>query len=200
MPDKPPVVTLTQPAEQKDKPGWVAAVAGGRSVAAGRDVIDDVGVAAARLNLKVDNGPTLPRAGVPFADALKLPHGGNPTTVEYKDFVDLTKLKNPADPLFSVRPGMVLEYWLTAEDACDYSDPNKPNVGESKHYRVQIVEPTNNPQAGPAAEDEGGKRQEGRRSEAGPTESEGRQAASGPEREERAGQPVGQRRKRQPEE
>ena len=60
--------------------------------------------------------------------------------MNYADFVDLAKLKT-SDPLFAVRPGMVLEYWLTAEDACDYP---KPNVGESKHYRVQIVEPINN--------------------------------------------------------
>ena len=61
--------------------------------------------------------------------------------VEYKDFVDLAKVRSPADPTFVVRPGMVLEYWLSARDACDF---DKPNVGDSKHYRVQIVEALNN--------------------------------------------------------
>ena len=93
--------------------------------------------------MRVENGPTLPAQEYRSRDKLALPHGGNPKDVHYEDFVDLAKVKT-SDPLFKVRPGMVLEYWLTAEDACDYP---KPNVGESKHYKVQIVEPMNNDQA-----------------------------------------------------
>ncbi len=145
VPDKPPVVTLTQPVEQKDKPGWVPPLQADGLLQLEGVVTDDVGVAEMGLNLRVDNGPTLPRQEYRSPKELQLQHGGNPTRVDYKDFVDLTKLKSTDDPLFTVRPGMVLEYWLTAEDACDYPNPNKPNVGESKHYRVQIVEPMNNP-------------------------------------------------------
>ena len=148
VPDKPPVVTLTQPAEEK--PGWIHAVQADGLLPLEGKITDDVGVAEARLNLKVgkddkdDLAPlqesrSLPAQEYRSRDAFKLPHGGNPTTVDYKDFVDLAKLK--------LDPGLVLEYWLTAEDACDYPDPNKPNVGESKHYRVRIAPPTNNPQA-----------------------------------------------------
>ena len=146
VPDKPPVVTLTQPAEQKDKPGWGPPLQADGLLQLEGTATDDVGVAEMWLNLRVDNGPTLPKQEYRSRDALKLPHGGNPTTVEYKDFVDLQKFNGVGDPLFAIRPGMVLEYWLTAEDACDYPDPAKPNVGESKHYRVQIVEPMDNKQ------------------------------------------------------
>ena len=145
VPDKPPVVTLTQPVEQKDKPGWAPPLQADGLLQLEGLVTDDIGVAEMWLNLRVENGPTLPRQEYRSRKELQLQHGGNPTRVDYKDFVDLTKLKPTDDPLFAVRPGMVLEYWLTAEDACDYPDPNKPNVGESKHYRVQIVEPMNNP-------------------------------------------------------
>ena len=141
VPDHAPVVTLTKPAELKEKPGWVAPLQADGLLNLEGNVTDDVGVAAIRLNLQVVDGPKLPPQEYRSRDKLKLAHGGNPTSVNYEDFVDLAKLNNPADPLFKMRPGMVLEYWLTAEDACDYP---KPNVGESKHYRVQIVEPLNN--------------------------------------------------------
>jgi hypothetical protein len=146
VPDNPPVVTLTSPAERKDKPSWIPDVPANSVLPLEGSATDDVGVKAMRLNLRVDNGPTLPPQEYRTPKDFQLPHGGNPTKVEYKDFVDLPKVKNPADALFTVRPGMVLEYWLTAEDACDYPDPNKPNVGESKHYRVQIIDPLHNDQ------------------------------------------------------
>ncbi len=144
VPDKAPVVVLTKPAELKEKPGWVPPLQADGLLNLEGNVTDDVGVAAIRLNLQVVDGPKLSPQAYRSGDKLKLEHGGNPTSVHYADFVDLAKLNNPADPLFKVRPGMVLEYWLTAEDACDFPGPN---VGESKHYRVQIVEPLNNDQA-----------------------------------------------------
>jgi len=140
VPDKAPVVTLTKPAELKEKPGWVAPLQADGLLNLEGNITDDIGVAAIRLNVQVVDGPKLPPQEYRSRDKLKLPHGGNPTSVNYEDFVDLAKLKT-SDPLVAVRPGMVLEYWLTAEDACDYPGPN---VGESKHYRVQIVEPLNN--------------------------------------------------------
>lgn len=140
VPDKAPVVVLTKPAELKEKPGWVAPLQADGLLGLEGNVADDVGVAAIRLNMQVVDGPKLPSQEYRSRDKLKLAHGGNPTSVNYADFVDLAKIKT-SDPLFAVRPGMVLEYWLTAEDACDYP---KPNVGESKHNRVQIVEPLNN--------------------------------------------------------
>ncbi|HVS35647.1 MAG TPA: hypothetical protein VMS17_08695, partial [Gemmataceae bacterium] len=151
VPDNPPVVTLTKPAEEK--PGWVAALHEDDLLQLEGEIKDDIGVAAAHLNLligkvdKDDDAPLqeaqlLPPQEYRTRDAFKLPHGGNPTRVEYKDFVDLAKRKPQG-----VQAGLVLEYWLTAEDACDYPDPKKPNIGESKHYRARIMASLNNPQA-----------------------------------------------------
>jgi hypothetical protein len=142
VPDKAPEVTLTKPAELKDKPGWVPPLHANDILSLEGSATDDVGIRAMRLNVRVENGPAVKPQEYRTPKDFQLEHGGNPTKVEYKDFVDLTKLKEKVeDPAFTVRPGMVLEYWLTAEDACDFP---KPNVGESKHYKVQIVEPLNN--------------------------------------------------------
>jgi len=141
VPDKAPVVALTKPTELKEKPGWVSPLHANDLLELEGAVTDDIGVAKIWLNLKAENGPELPRQEYRSPKDFQLPHGGNPTAVDYKDFVDLAKVRSPADPTFVVRPGMVLEYWLSAADACDFP---KPNVGESKHYRVQIVDALNN--------------------------------------------------------
>ena len=67
---------------------------------------DDIGVAEARLNIKVGKGTDkddkaplqegtvrCPRRSTARATRFKLPNGGNPATVDYKDFVDLAKLQ-----------------------------------------------------------------------------------------------------------
>jgi hypothetical protein len=141
VPDKAPIVALTKPVELKEKPGWVSPLHANDLLQLEGTATDDIGVAEMWLNLKVDNGPVLPRQEYRSPKEFQLPHGGNPTAVDYKDFVDLAKVRSPADPAFVVRPGMVLEYWLSAKDACDFP---APNVGESKHYRVQIVDALNN--------------------------------------------------------
>ena len=141
VPDKAPVVTLTKPVELKEKPGWVSSLHANDLLELEGNAADDFGVAEMWLNLRAENGPELPRQPYRSPKEFQLPHGGNPTAVEYKDFVDLAKVRSPADPTFVVRPGMVLEYWLSARDACDFPTPN---IGESKHYRVQIVEALNN--------------------------------------------------------
>ncbi len=141
VPDKAPAATLTKPVELKEKPGWISSLHANDLLELEGNATDDFGVAEMWLNLKAENGPVLPRQEYRSSKEFQLPHGGNPTTVDYKDFVDLAKVRSPADPAFVVRPGMVLEYWLSARDACDFP---APNVGESKHYRVQIVDALNN--------------------------------------------------------
>ena len=81
-------------------------------------------------------GPPL-RGKVYRADqgGLKLPSGGYPLTVEYKDFVDLAQIKTTEGKPYTLHPGMELEYWLEARDACDYL---QPNVSQSKHFRVLV--------------------------------------------------------------
>ena len=58
--DKAPVVTLTKPAELKEKPGWVAPLQADGLLGLEGNVTDDVGVAAIRLNMQVVDGPKLP--------------------------------------------------------------------------------------------------------------------------------------------
>ena len=114
VPDKAPVVALTKPVELKEKPGWVSSLHANDLLELEGRATDDIGVAEMWLNLKVEKGPVLPRQAYRSPKAFQLPHGGNPTSVDYKDFVDLAKVRSPADPTFVVRPGMVLEYWLSA--------------------------------------------------------------------------------------
>jgi hypothetical protein len=144
LPDAVPQVELTKPPERKDKPGWVAPLAADALLELEGRATDDIGVAAMRLRMRVENGPDLPQQEYRTPKDYQLPGGGNPRAVDYKDFVDLTKVHPAGDDLFALRPGMVLEYWLEAEDACDYP---KPNVGESKHYKLQLAEPIKNEQA-----------------------------------------------------
>ena len=100
VPDKAPVVTLTKPVELKEKPGWVAPLHANDLLQLEGNATDDFGVAEMWLNLKVENGPALPRQEYRSPKEFQLPHGGNPTTVDYKDFVDLAKVRSPADPTF----------------------------------------------------------------------------------------------------
>src|SRR5262249_37385798 len=67
---------------------------------------------------------------------LRTGDGSYPQALDYKDFVELEKLRNEKGRPTSV--GQVLEYWLEATDNCDYPGPN---IGESKHYRVTIEKP-----------------------------------------------------------
>src|SRR5207302_1951863 len=93
---------------------------------------------------------------------LRLPRGGYALKLAYKDFVDLNTVQAPDGKLLALQPGMELEYWLEAGDACDSftlgiavgpavveywmqasaaGDFPKPNVSESKHYRVLLLPP-----------------------------------------------------------
>ena len=61
-----------------------------------------------------------------------------PRALDYKDFLPLSQLKTAAGVPVALKPGMAIEYWLEAEDNCDYP---KPNVGKSKVYRVTLAPP-----------------------------------------------------------
>jgi hypothetical protein len=103
---------------------------------------DEYGVAAVRLRLRVENGPELAPQEYRKSEELRLPGGGRPTRVEYRDFVELAKVKNPKDERFRPAENMVLVYWLEAEDAC--AAPG-PNVGESRQFRVTLTKPADDP-------------------------------------------------------
>jgi hypothetical protein len=102
---------------------------------------DDIGVKSLTLAMRVDGGAKLQSQPYRSDDKLRLADGGYPLELEYKDFIELSRVKSEDGRPFPLRAGMELEYWLEAGDACDYP---KPNVSESKHYRVQITEPEKN--------------------------------------------------------
>jgi collagen type III alpha len=104
---------------------------------------DDIGVKNMTLQMRVTKVAEL--RGKPYRSdkELRLSSGGYPLTLAYKDFVDLRTVQTPDGKLLALQPGMELEYWLEAGDAGDYP---KPNVSESKHYRVKLLPPEKDPE------------------------------------------------------
>jgi collagen type III alpha len=129
--DQPPKVELT-------KPGQDVRLAANGVLQLEGQATDDVGVKSVTLRAQLVGGPKLKAKPYRSDDKLRLPGGGYPLTLAYKDFVELGKVQSEDGSALTLRPGMELEYWLEAADACDYP---KPNVAESKHYKVQIAEP-----------------------------------------------------------
>ncbi len=129
-PDKAPEVELT-------KPGLDVALSVNDPLELEGKATDDIGVKEILLQMRVVNGAML-RAKPYRPDAdIKLADGGYPLVLEYKDFVDLSQVKDTQGRPFGLTVGMVLEYWLQAKDACDFPEPN---TGESKHYKVTITD------------------------------------------------------------
>jgi hypothetical protein len=129
--DNAPQVELRKPGRDVDLPSnGVLHLEGSAS--------DDFGITGLRLRMKPETGPKLqPR---PYRDgkSFKLPDGGYPRALDYKDFVELDKLKEASGAPRKLEPGQVIEYWLEAVDNCDFPGPN---VGESKHFKVKIQPP-----------------------------------------------------------
>src|SRR5262249_42844675 len=92
---------------------------------------DDLGVERMTLRMQVDGQPLQPK---PYREgkSFKLPDGGYPKMLEYKDAVELDKIKDADGKPVDLKTKMVVEYWLEAADACDYPKPNI-NIGESAH-------------------------------------------------------------------
>ncbi|HWG44395.1 MAG TPA: DUF4175 family protein [Gemmataceae bacterium] len=134
IPDKPPTVELTKPGQDIRLPTDALLHLEGRAS-------DDFGVKSLLLRMQIVGGGKL--QGQPYRsdDKLRLAGGGYPRDVEYKDFVELSRVQSEEGRPFALHAGMELEYWLEAGDACDYP---QPNIAESKHYRVMLTEPENN--------------------------------------------------------
>lgn len=101
---------------------------------------DDFGVAGITLFMQVVGGPKLAAKEYGGADGLKLPDGGHPRQVQYKDFVDFTQMKTEAGAAFTPQAGTVIEYWIEARDACDYPLAGG-NKAESKRFKVTVTQP-----------------------------------------------------------
>ncbi len=134
IPDEPPAVDLTKPGKDIRLPIDALLQLEGKAG-------DDIGVKSLILRMRVIGGGKL--RGQPYRpdQQLRLADGGYPRELEYKDFVDLSRVQSEDGKAFRLRSGMEMEYWLEASDACDYP---QPNVTESKHYRVLLTEPEKN--------------------------------------------------------
>lgn len=128
--DHPPTVELKKPGKDITLPANGVLQLEGSAT-------DDLGVAAMTLRMHVGTRELQPRPYRP-SKSFQLASGGYPKMLEYKDAVELDKLKDVDDRPFPLQPQMVLEYWLEAVDACDFP---APNMGESKHFKVTISEP-----------------------------------------------------------
>jgi len=134
VPDHPPKVELTKPGQDLRLPADALLHLEGKAV-------DDIGVQSLVLRMRVIGGDNLREQPYRSNEELRLADGGYPLEVEYKDFVDLARLQNEQGQRPQLHAGMELEYWLEASDACDYP---RPNVAESKHYRILLTEPEKN--------------------------------------------------------
>ncbi len=129
--DQPPLVVLTRP---------------GRDVELGVNEVlplegqasDDLGLAALTLRLRRQDGKLLEPQPYRQGKSLLRGDGRPPQMLEYKDSVDLAKLREPGGTAYKPQVGQAIEYWLEAADHCDYPGPN---LGSSKHYKVAFRDP-----------------------------------------------------------
>jgi len=130
--DHPPQVQLQKPGEDIKLPAnGVLQLEGSAS--------DDFGVAGMTLRMKLDETAVLQPKPYRLGKSLKLGDGSFPQMLDYKDFVELEKLRLELGRNAALKPGQVIEYWLEAADNCDYP---APNLGESKHFKVTIEQPS----------------------------------------------------------
>jgi hypothetical protein len=135
LPDKPPQVELA-------KPGADITLPANGTLSLEGLATDDFGLTQITLRLKWPGKETVLRPRPYRKDkSFRFPDGTYPKTLEYKDFVALERLTDEHDAPVRLERGDILEYWLEALDTCDYPDPKKPNVGESKHFKVMITDP-----------------------------------------------------------
>jgi collagen type III alpha len=98
---------------------------------------DDFGISKMTLRMKLDGNVLDPKPYLVEKD-FKLENGGYMRTVEYKDFIDFTQLKRAGGIPIKPETGMVLEYWLEAEDNFDFP---RPQVGSTRHFKARLIDP-----------------------------------------------------------
>src|SRR5262249_28845223 len=100
--------------------------------------MDDYGLTKMTLRMKMEDGTIVEPKTYRDEKAFKLETGAYMRSVEYMDFVELEKLKTAEGTPLKLGAGRILEYWLEAEDNCDFPGPN---IGSTKHFRVVILPP-----------------------------------------------------------
>ncbi|MFL5243013.1 MAG: hypothetical protein ACJ8FY_12970 [Gemmataceae bacterium] len=132
IPDNPPKVDLTRPGDDSSLPAIGTLQLEGFAS-------DDFGIKQMTLRMTMNDGTVLKPKPYREGKSFKLGEdGGYPQMLEYKDFVELAKLKSEIGQPLNLLPGAVIEYWLEAEDAFDMP---APHVSQSKHYKLTIAEP-----------------------------------------------------------
>ncbi|HLW67220.1 MAG TPA: hypothetical protein VKS79_18040 [Gemmataceae bacterium] len=99
---------------------------------------DDYGLTKITLRMKLKDGTVLEPKTFHQEKDFKLETGAFMRSVEYMDFVEIEKLKTKDGAQAKLGAGAVLEYWLEAEDNCDFPGPN---IGSTKHFTVLILAP-----------------------------------------------------------
>jgi hypothetical protein len=130
FPDLPPQVRLIEPGKD------VVLPANGQLTLKG-EASDDFGIASLTLHLHIVDGGRL--ESKPYLpDKLGKGNFGTPRNLEYRELLELATLKTPDGKPAELKPGMEIEYWLEAADACDYP---RPNVTSSQpRYKIKIAE------------------------------------------------------------
>jgi hypothetical protein len=131
LPDHEPRVELTKPGEDVTLPANGVLRLEGLAT-------DDIGLKALTLRMQVRDGAKLRARPYRDGKSFRLEDGGYPTTLRYKDFVDLASVQDQDGKPVVLQPKTEVEYWLEATDDCDYP---APNVGRSKTYKVTIGDP-----------------------------------------------------------
>ncbi len=141
FPDHPPQVRLIEPGRD------VVLPANGQLELKG-EASDDFGIGSLTLQLHIVGGLRL--ESKPYlADKLGKANFGTPRNVDYRELLVLSTLKTHDGKPAELSPGMEIEYWLEAADACDYL---RPNVTSSQpHYKIKIA---------PADKDDAGRQKE----------------------------------------
>jgi hypothetical protein len=138
--DQPPQIDITRPSADPLPLDGALEVEGKAS--------DDFGLVKMRLGLQAKDDAkgekAQPLAAKPYRPekSFQFPDGTFPRALDYKDFLKLDELRTPLGGRVEPKPDMVIEYWLEAEDNCDYP---KPNVGRSQVKSVTLAPPQQPP-------------------------------------------------------
>jgi len=135
--DEIPKIEITKPAQEVEIPAnGILTVEGIAS--------DDIGLDRINLRMEVKSPQPMVLAPKPYRGGMSFKREADnsyPTRVEYKDFVELSKLKpeGVAGAGFQIKEGMVIQYWLEAIDNCDV--PPGPNSAISQKQTVKVLPP-----------------------------------------------------------
>ena len=150
-PDLPPTVVLTQPGKDVTLP------ADGMLSLEG-SAADDYGVTKLTLRLRVKDGLNLQPKVYREDKKFQFEDGSYPRRIDYKDFIELDKVRDANGAKPALKPGAIIEYWLEAADNCDYPAANVARNKET--FKITIAKPQNDPKKKEQAQKQAQKQQQ----------------------------------------